>query len=126
MDAFIRCLHCDYDNDEYANLVMNTSPINKIVILLARKDYHVAVPMLEERIADTDPRKFYMLAQVKQVTTVDNGDAVAELLLKCFKLDESYLETARGDAAFLDFLGQSKGLDLAEKQFLKWKEGQQK
>lgn len=126
LDAFIRCLHCDYDNDEYANLVMNTSPINKIVILLARKDYHVAVPMLEERIADTDPRKFYMLAQVKQVTTVDNGEAVAELLLKCFKLDESYLETARGDAAFLDFLGQSKGLDTAEKQFLKWKEGQQK
>ena len=126
LEAFIRCLYCDFDNDKYANVVMKTSKINEAVIRLARKEYHKAVPLLDNGIANTDPRKFYMLAQAKQQTTADNGEAVAEQLLKCFQLDETYIETAREDAAFLDFLGQSKGLDLAEKQYKQWKAKQKR
>ncbi len=126
LEAFIRCLYCDFDNDKYANVVMKTSKINEAVIRLARKEYNKAVPLLDNGIANTDPRKFYMLAQAKQQTTADNGEAVAEQLLKCFQLDETYIETAREDAAFLDFLGQSKGLDLAEKQYKQWKAKQKR
>lgn len=129
LEAFIRCLYCDFDNDEYANVVMNTSTINKAVILLARggDDFFTAVGLLEDdTIPDTDPRKFYMLAQAKQKMIVDNGETVAEELLKCFQLDEAYIEIARRDAAFIDFLGKSKGLDLAEKQYKQWKEKQKR
>lgn len=124
LEAFIRCLYCDYDNDKYAKIVSETSLINKAVIAIARKEYHKAGPIVEVLLDETDPRKYYLMAQIKQETTVPDQNTekeIADLLLKSFQLNEEYVEIARGDAVFLNIKGESKVFDIAEKMYLEWK-----
>lgn len=113
VEAFVRCLNGEFDNDKYAGLIERTSYLNRAVVCLARKDYYPFMVITDEILDEKDPRKFYLRALYK---SQDYGLSSSEdELLRCFKLDNSYIDVARSDAVLL------KVFPRTEKRYYEWK-----
>ncbi|MBQ4519693.1 MAG: hypothetical protein II999_03675 [Bacteroidaceae bacterium] len=123
LNAFLYCLLGFYKNPTYGDPVAATSHNNRIVILIANGDYGTAENVCENYLEDNNPRKFYFLAQIFQGKGGE-PTKVEENLIKCWKLDESFIETADADALFVDNKGEKKEFYRALDKFEKWKKEQ--
>lgn len=122
---FVRCLNGDYNNDtEVSNYVMNTSPMNKAVVLSALKRYKEALVILnnEETLSQPNAKVEYLRAiclfqsQLSTLTSLEteslpktalyNTDpddkyaAWAVPMLNAFALDETNLDYIEEDGYF--------------------------
>ena len=127
LNAFVHCLACNYDQEEYADIVARTSLVNQVVIALANNKLSLAAPIVEEEMSMSDPRRPYFLAQIERKRNPAEKDRTPQFLLECFKLDESYMDIARDDASFVDDItGEKPCFDKAEDDYWKWREEQKK
>jgi len=118
--AFVKCLSGLYRKPQYAEPVAETSPNNKVVINIALGNFSIAQVVAQEELEDTNPRKFYFLAQIGKKTNEDTKNIV-DNLLRCFKLDESFISIADADATFVDNKGQKREFIQAFDKFQEFK-----
>lgn len=121
LNAFLYCLLGYYKNPTYGDPVSATSHNNRVVILIANEVWETAKDVCETYLEDDNPRKFYFLAQIFMGKRNNPNQVVEKNLIKCWKLDESFIETADADALFVDNKGEKKEFDRALKEFDEWK-----
>lgn len=124
LKAFLMCLCGRYKLPAYSEPVAATSTNNKAVIYIANENYPVAQVICEEEMEE-GPRKYYFLAQIHKGKGSEQNDII-DNLVKCWKLDESFVEVADADALFVDNKGNKFEFDRALKKFDEWKEKQAK
>lgn len=124
LKAFLMCLIGFYKEPAYFEPVAATSVNNKLVIQIANGNYAVAQVICEEEMEE-GPRKYYFLAQIHKGKGGEQSDII-DNLVKCWKLDETFVEVADADALFVDNKGNKFEFDRALKKFDEWKEKQAK
>lgn len=124
LKAFLMCLIGFYKEPAYFEPVAATSTNNKVVVYIANGNYPVAQVICEEELEE-GPRKYYFLAQIYKGKGGEQSDII-DNLVKCWKLDESFVEVADADALFVDNKGNKVEFDRALKKFDEWKEKQAK